>query len=86
MNLTKGGGSSKVFKSALKASQNEFDERRRLLQGLQERVEGVPRDLVDFIDDVDLEAARGGLVARILNELADLVDPAVGSAVDLLNV
>ena len=41
---------------------------------------------MDFVDDVDLEAAFGRLVTHILDDLADLVDAAIGRAVDLKHV
>jgi hypothetical protein len=41
---------------------------------------------VDFVDDVDLIRALGRGVADRLSEVADLVDAAVGGAVDLEDV
>lgn len=36
------------------------DLRRRLFEGLQQSVEGLCGEHVDFVDDVDLEFANGG--------------------------
>src|ERR1700733_984166 len=55
---------------------------RRLLQDLQQRIEGSIGDLVGFVEQVDLVAIAGGGVARWLAQLANLVDPAVGGGID----
>ena len=46
----------------------------RLFQGLEECVEGVLRQHVDFVDDVDLVASRNRAITHTLDELADVVD------------
>ena len=70
----------------LGGGKNELDEGGWLLQGFQQRVKGIPSDLVHLIDDIDLEPASGGLIAGIFDELANLVDAAVRSPVDLVDV
>src|SRR3989441_13329186 len=60
--------------------------RRRLLEGLQERVEGVRREHVDLVDDEDLEAALERQVRGRLHQVAHLVDLGVRGAVDLEDV
>ena len=59
---------------------------RRLLEGLQQRVEGLAGDLVRFVDDEDLVAVARGPVADVLAQLAHLVDAAVGGRVDFDHV
>ncbi len=54
--------------------EHEHDMGRRLLEGLQECVEAVRGDLVHFVDDVELGAARRRREAHILAQLPDLVD------------
>jgi hypothetical protein len=59
---------------------------RRLLEGLQQRVEGRVREHVDFVDDEDAVAVAAGGVADRLTQLAHVVDAVVGGAVDLEDV
>ena len=59
---------------------------RRLLQGLQQRVEGLGGEHVHFIDDVDLVAVAARRIAHPLAQLANLVDAAVRRAVDLKDI
>ena len=66
---------------------HELDVGRRLLDGLQQRVERVLRDAMDFVDDENLESIahrRDG--ERLDDHLADVVDAGVGGAVDLEDV
>ncbi len=58
----------------------------RLLDGLQEGVEGFAGDLVGFIDDEDFVLVAGGLVADVFAQLAHFIDAAVGGGVDLDDV
>ena len=58
----------------------------RLLQRLEERVEGGLGELVDLVDDVDLVAPARRRVLDVLAQRADLLDAAVGRAVDLDDV
>jgi hypothetical protein len=53
---------------------------RRLLQRLQEGVEGRRRQHVDFVDDVDLVAGAGRRIAHAVIDLADVVDAGMGRA------
>src|SRR5439155_27198238 len=66
--------------------EDELHVRRRLLERLQEGVEGVLREHVHFVDDVDLEAAPDRLVRDRLHEVPHLVDLGVRGAVDLEHV
>ena len=66
---------------------DEDDVRRRLLHRLEQRVERVVRQLVDFVDDEDLVAVarrRDGEVAD--DDLAHVVDAGVAGRVDLEHV
>ena len=58
----------------LGGGEDELDVRRRLLERLQQRVEGRLRQHVDFVDDVDLVEGGKRLVAHLLDDLADVVD------------
>ena len=60
--------------------------RRRLLQGLEQAVEGLLREHVHFVDDVDLVARRGRRVAHAVDDLADVVDAGAGRGVHLEHV
>ena len=66
--------------------EDEVHVRRRLLERLEERVERLRRQHVHFVDDVDLGASLRRRVADLLAQVADLVDAAVGGAVDLDDV
>ena len=67
----------------VRRSEHEDDEIGRFLEGFQERVPGVLRDLVRLIQDVDLalQVRRG--VVDPLAEFADCVDAAIRCGVDL---
>ena len=65
---------------------DELDVFRRLFQGLQQGVEGVGGEHVDFVDDDDLVAAVGGEVLDAVAQFADIVDAVVGGAVDLEDI
>ena len=56
---------------------------RRLLERLQQGAEGLAREHVDFVDDVDLEPAPGRANGDVLPEAADLVDATIAGGVDL---
>ncbi len=58
----------------------------RLLERLQQGVEGSVGDLVRLIKDDDLEAIPRGTVARGIAQFTDLVDAAVCGGVDLKHV
>mmetsp|Transcript_38418 Transcript_38418/g.106772 ORF Transcript_38418/g.106772 Transcript_38418/m.106772 type:complete len:258 (-) Transcript_38418:416-1189(-) len=55
----------------------------RLLQRLEHRVERGVRQHVHFVDHVDLEAADDRLVDRLVQQLRDLLDAAVGGGIEL---
>ena len=57
--------------------------RRRLFQRFEQRVEGLAREHVNFIDDVDLVAAPRRPHGNVLPQLADLVDAAIAGGIDL---
>ena len=67
-------------------AEHELDVARRLLQRLEQCVEGLAREHVDFVDDVDLEAAPRRPHRHVLAQLPDLVDAAVARRVDLDDV
>ena len=58
----------------------------RLLQRLQQSVEGLLRQHVHFVDDVDFGARRDRPVARVLDDLPHVVDAGVGGCVHLDHV
>ena len=59
---------------------------RRLLERLEEAVEGLFRQHVHFVDDVHLGAGGDGAVAGVLDDLAHIVDAGVGGRVHLDHV
>ena len=66
---------------------HELHVRRRLLDGLQQRVERVLRQAMDFVDDEDLVAiAHRRNRQRLDDDLANGVDAGVGGAVNLEDV
>ena len=67
----------------LRRAEDELHVPRRFLEGLQERVEGLTREHVDFVDDVDFESSASGADGDVLPQGADLVDAAVAGGVDL---
>ncbi len=66
--------------------ENKFDRWRRFFQSLQQRVERIFGDLVNFIDDVNLKSASSRLIADIFDDLANLIDAAIRRTVDFENV
>ena len=66
--------------------EDELHMRRRLFQRLEERVEGLLRQHVHFVDDVDLVARRRRRIAHALDDLADVVDAGVRGRVHLLHI
>ena len=57
--------------------EQEFDVRRRLFERFQQRIEGVTRQHMHFVDDVDLVARRHRGIAHRLDNLAHIVDAGV---------
>ena len=70
----------------LGGGEHELGVLRRLLQRLQEGVEGRRRQHVDFVDDVDLVARARRRIAHAVIDLADIVDAGVGRSVHLQHV
>ena len=67
-------------------AEDEDEVWRRLLDQLQQRVEGGVRELVRLVEDVDLVAALDRLQHDALADLADVVDPALRGRVHLDHV
>ena len=67
-------------------AEDELHMLRRLFQRLQQGVEGLAGEHVDFVDDVDLEPRPAGPHVDVLPQLADFVDAAVAGPVDLQHV
>src|SRR4030095_8220783 len=59
---------------------------RRLLQRLEKGVEGGPRQHVDLVHDIDLEAAAGRRVLHVLAKRPNVVNARIGGGVDLHHV
>jgi len=59
---------------------------RRLFERLQQRVEGILRQHVHFVDDIDLVARRNRRVPHRLDDLAHIVDASVRRGVHLDDV
>jgi len=57
--------------------------RRRLFQSFEHCVKGVIRQHVDFIDHVDLKAARGRGELGLLEQLLNLTHTAIGGSINL---
>ena len=70
----------------LGGGEDEDGLRRRLLEGLEQAVEGLLRQHVDLVHDVDLEARRGRGVAHAVDQLAHVVDAGAGRGVHLQHV
>ena len=70
----------------LRGCEDEHHVGRRFLERLQQPVEGLLRQHVDLVDDVDLVPEAGGGVGGVLAQAADVVDAGVGGPVDLLDV
>jgi hypothetical protein len=70
----------------LGGGEDELHVRRRLLEGLEQRVERRRREHVHLVDDVDLELALGRRVADGVAQVAHLLDAVVRGAVDLDHV
>ena len=61
--------------------EHELHVRRRFLQRLQQGVEGVARQHVDFVDDEHLGARLDRAIARCLDELAHIVHAGAAGSV-----
>ena len=60
--------------------------RRRLFQRFQKSVERIVRNLVGFINDIDLVTGMRRRVDDVFTQLTDFIDPPVGGGVDLHDV
>ena len=67
-------------------AEDEDEVGRRLLDELQQGVEGRVRELVRLVEDVDLVAALDRLQDDVVADLADVVDAALGGGVHLDHV
>ena len=63
--------------------QQEDHVRRRLLEGLEQRVEAVVREHVHLVDEVHLVTATGRRVLHVLEQLAGLLDLGARRGIDL---
>ena len=70
----------------LGGAQDELHMRRRLLHGLQERVERRRGQHVHFVDDVNLVSATRRGNARAGDQITRIVDAAIRSAVNLHHI
>ncbi len=71
----------------MRGGQHEDDVGRRLLDGLEQRVERRRREHVDLVDDVDLVAALGRREEHAADDLlADVVDAGARRGVELVDV
>ena len=66
--------------------EEELDVRRRLLERLEQGVEGPRREHVHFVDVVDLVPGPAGPERGVLPQLAHLLDAVVAGPVDLDHV
>src|SRR5262249_15098559 len=71
---------------SLGSGHHEDDVRRRLFQGLEQRVESRVSDLVGLVKDVNLVTIARRAIAGRVAQLADLVNAAVGRRVNLNHV
>ena len=66
--------------------EDELHMRGRLLECLEERIEGLRGEHVHLVDDVDLVFPLGRRVTHVVAQLAHLLDAVVARAVDLEHV
>ena len=70
----------------LGGGEDEFDVLGRFFQRFQQGVEGVHRQHVHFVDDIDFVAGRCSAVADAVNNLPDVADPGARGGVHLQHV
>ncbi len=58
----------------------------RFLEGLEESVSGRTRDLVSFVDDIELCLELAWRILDSFTQIADIVDPAIAGRVDLNDI
>ena len=70
----------------LGGAQNKFHVRRRLLHGLQQRVESRRGEHVHFVNDVNFVGTARRQNARLGNQVARIIHATVAGAVNLYDV
>jgi hypothetical protein len=70
----------------LGSGENKNDVRRRFFQRLEQRIEGLLSEHVDFVDDVDLVFATNRSEPDIFPEFSNLIDAVVAGAINFQNV
>ena len=70
----------------LGCTKNELHVLGRFLEGLQQGVEGLGRQLVDLIDDVDLVGRPHTLDADVATQVTDIINPSIGCSVDFQHI
>jgi len=58
----------------------------RLFEGLQECIEGTPREHVDLIDDKRLEPCNAWGIPGVFDKVSDIVNPGMGSGIYLEDI
>ncbi|MNI28405.1 hypothetical protein D3C73_821810 [compost metagenome] len=66
--------------------ENELHMLRWLFERLQQPVEGLRREHVHFVDNIDLVARRNRAIAHLLDDLSDIVDTGMGRGIHLDHV
>ena len=66
--------------------EDELDVRRRLLEGLQERVEGLTGQHMNLVNEVDLVISTRSRPVDPLDNRPDIIDAAMGGAIELDNI
>ena len=64
-------------------AEDEFDHRRRFFERFQQRVKRLIGQHMDFVDDVDFILRPHRLDVHIRSQRSNIVDPAIGSTVNL---
>jgi ribose 1,5-bisphosphokinase PhnN len=67
---------------SLRGRHHENDVRRRLFQGLEQRIERGIGNLVRFIQNINLVAVTRRAIAGGITQFADLINTAIGGRVD----
>ncbi len=69
-----------------RGGEDEFHMGGRLFQGLQQGIEGLNREHVHFIDNVDLEAGGGRQITHAIQQLAHVIDPGARRGIHLQDI
>ena len=67
-------------------TEDELDRLGGLFEGLEQCVEGLVGQLMDFIDDVDLVPRPHALDAHIASQVANILDPPIRGAIDFQHI